>query len=375
MDFRGHFNENKAAFGRLRSRFMIILALETSCDETACAIVEDGWKVHANVIASSLDLHKKTGGVVPEVAARAHIEAIIPVVQETLEQFLPGQSLSEQVARIDAIAVTSEPGLLPSLLVGIETAKWLAYSWQKPLLKVNHIRGHVAANWLERDPQEDSISFPLLCLSVSGGHNDLILMRSHDDWEILGQSQDDAAGEAFDKVARILRLGYPGGPEIEKQAKLYVQMVPNLETDHKLVFPRAWLNSNNSNKWDGTSYDFSFSGLKSEVLREVQKRSPDGQLHAQDIGAIAYSFQEAVCDALVTKLVGAAKEHQVKEIHLAGGVSANGFFRQMLEERSRELGVHIRWPADMSYCTDNAAMIGAAAFYGLKKEASTANQI
>jgi N6-L-threonylcarbamoyladenine synthase len=341
---------------------MRILAIETSCDETACAIVEDGWKVHSNVIASSLDLHKKTGGVVPEVAARAHIEAIIPVIEEALDQ---AEAKSED---LDAIAVTSEPGLITSLLVGIETAKWLAYLWKKPLIKVNHIKGHVYANWLERDPEVDEIKFPVLCLSVSGGHNELILLRSHDDWEVLGESQDDAAGEAFDKVARILGLGYPGGPLIEKEAEIMIQMAPNIEnvenveTLHatSLRFPRAWLNQNNSNKWDGTSYDFSFSGLKSEVLRQTQKRSKGGSLHAQDTALIAFAFQEAVFDVLVTKLLGAAKEYQVKEIHIAGGVSANKRLRGLIQERWR--GV-FRYPKQMSYCTDNAAMIGAAASF------------
>jgi N6-L-threonylcarbamoyladenine synthase len=344
---------------------MRILAIETSCDETACAIVDDGWKVHANVIASSLDLHKKTGGVVPEVAARAHVQAIIPVIQEALsEAGLIDSTFDIHNSNIDAIAVTSEPGLQTSLLVGKETAKWLAYLWKKPLIPVNHIRGHVYANWLERNPEEDPIEFPVLCLSVSGGHNELILLRSHDDWEVLGESQDDAAGEAFDKVARILGLGYPGGPLIEKEAKIMIQMAPNLEGEdglpRPLSFPRAWLNQNNSNKWDGTSYDFSFSGLKSEVLRQVQKRSEQGRLHAQDTALIAFAFQEAVFDVLVTKLLGAAEEYQVKEIHIAGGVSANKRLRGLIQERWR--GV-FRYPKQMSYCTDNAAMIGAAASF------------
>ncbi len=373
---------------------MRILAIETSCDETAVAIVENGWKVHANVIASSLDLHKKTGGVVPEVAARAHIESMIPVLEEALEQMDPGKDREKQIALIDKIAVTTEPGLLPSLLVGMETAKWLAMLWEKPLVEVNHIHGHVFANWLERDPEEEQIQFPIVCLSVSGGHNDLIFMRSPSDWEILGQTQDDAAGEAFDKVARILGLGYPGGPEVEQQAELYVKMVPNLENDTfgiatgveeslpepskgslkqvrddkknssnkpVLKFPRAWLNENNSNKWDGSSYDFSFSGLKSEALRQVQKRTKNDDLHLQDVAMISYAFQEAVVDALVTKLMGAAKKHEAKEIHIAGGVSANQFFRKVLRERSRELPIKLRYPKSLIYCTDNAAMIAAAA--------------
>lgn len=354
---------------------MTILALETSCDETACAIVEDGWKVHANVIASSLDLHQVTGGVVPEVAARAQIESIIPVIAETMRKSEIRNLKSETVSNfdfqisnlslIDAIAVTSEPGLVTSLLVGTETAKWLGYLWNKPVIMVNHVRGHVFANWLERDPQKDSIQFPVVCLSVSGGHNEIILLKNHQEWEIIGESQDDAAGEAFDKVARILELGYPGGPLIEQYAKLYTQMVPNIESDQMVRFPRAWLNSNHSNKWDGTTFDFSFSGLKSEVLREVQRRN---RLNDTDRAEIAYAFQDAVCDVLVTKLIGAAKKYQAKEIHLAGGVSANQFLRMRVEEQSKTLGVKIRWPEKMVYCTDNAAMIGAAAYYEKPQE-------
>jgi N6-L-threonylcarbamoyladenine synthase len=346
---------------------MTILSLETSCDETACAIVEDGWKVHANVIASSLDLHQVTGGVVPEIAARAQIESIIPVIQQAMgvahgDHVGTGRDLSlpSIVRTIDAIAVTSEPGLVTSLLVGTETAKWLGYLWNKPVIKVNHIRGHVYANWLERDPSTDPIQFPVVCLSVSGGHNEIILLKNHQEWEIIGESQDDAAGEAFDKVARILELGYPGGPVIEQYAKLYTQMVPNIESDKMVRFPRAWLNSNHSNKWDGTSFDFSFSGLKSEVLREVQRRD---RLNDTDRAEIAYAFQDAVCDVLVTKLVGAAKKHQVKEIHLAGGVSANKFLRMRVDEASKTVGGKVRWPEKMVYCTDNAAMIGAAAYF------------
>jgi|CXWL01.1.fsa_nt_gi N6-L-threonylcarbamoyladenine synthase len=341
---------------------MRILALETSCDETACAIVEDGWKVHANVIASSLEQHQITGGVVPEVAARAQIESIIPVIQETLKEIgfnpSPVNGQTSNVPRLDAIAVTTEPGLVTSLLVGTETAKWLGYLWNKPVISVNHIRGHVYANWLERDPATDRINFPVVCLSVSGGHNEIILLKSHQEWEVIGESQDDAAGEAFDKVARILDLGYPGGPVIEQHAKLYTQMVMNIENDKTVRFPRAWLNANHSDKWDKTSFDFSFSGLKSEVLREVQKR---GTLSDTDRSEIAYAFQDAVCDALVTKLIGAAKKHDAKEIHLAGGVSANKFLRMRVEEHSKTLSVKVRWPEKMVYCTDNASMIAAAA--------------
>ena len=346
---------------------MTILALETSCDETACAIVEDGWKVHANVIASSLNLHQVTGGVVPEVAARAQIESIIPVIQQAMGmanghtvETIHELSLRSSIEQIDAIAVTTEPGLVTSLLVGTETAKWLGYLWNKPVISVNHIRGHVYANWLERNPETDPIQFPIVCLSVSGGHNELILLKNHQEWEIIGESQDDAAGEAFDKVARILGLGYPGGPVIEQHAKLFTPMYLNMENNNIVRFPRAWLNQNGSNRWDSTSFDFSFSGLKSEVLREVQKRNT---LNDIDRAEIAYAFQDAVCDVLVAKLVGAAKKFQAKEIHIAGGVSANQFFRMRLEESSKDLGVKIRWPEKMIYCTDNAAMIASAGYF------------
>ncbi len=374
--------------------FMKILAIETSCDETAAAVVEDGWNALSNVIASSLALHQKTGGVVPEVAARAQIESIIPVLQEALDQAFPGKAIEEQAKMIDAIAVTTEPGLVTSLLVGTETGKWLAWLWEKPLIKVNHIHGHVYANWLDRDSAEDPILFPVVSLSVSGGHNDLILIKEAGYFEILGQTQDDAAGEAFDKVARVLGLGYPGGPAIErlalslrashseaKQSRMTQQTAEIYEiassstsspSRNDIQFPRAWLNKNRHLKtWDETNFNFSFSGLKSEVIREVQRR---GDLKEQDRIEIAYSFQEAVFDVLATKLLGAAKKFHAKEIHLAGGVSANKRFREVIEKRlssspspAKERGqggeVCLRTPTKMIYCTDNAAMIGAAAFF------------
>ena len=364
---------------------MRILAIESSCDETCAAIVEDGWKVLANVIASSLDLHKKTGGVVPEVAARAHTEAIIPVIGETLNRAFPGKDRKEQIELIDKIAVANEPGLLPAILVGTETAKWLSYLWSKPISYVNHVQGHVYANWLDRDPAMEKIEFPLICLSVSGGHNELILMMKPGDFELLGETQDDAAGEAFDKVARLLGLGYPGGPLIEKAASKFKIPSPKIKINSKfktqnskfgnLRFPRAWLNQNQSDKWDGTSYNFSFSGLKSEVLREVERR---GELSESDQIEISYAFQEAVFDVLVTKLLGAARKFRIKEIHISGGVSANKRFRELIEAgipprpclsagrragRNHEAGIGFRFPQKMSYCTDNAAMIGAAAYF------------
>lgn len=344
---------------------MRILAIETSCDETAAAVVENGWRVLSNVIASSIEKHQITGGVVPEVAARAQVEYIIPVIDQALKKTFPRKSRKQQIAAIDAIAVTTEPGLVTSLIVGTETAKWLAYLWNKPLIPVNHIRGHVYANWLERDLKKDPIQFPVVSLSVSGGHNELFLIRTHDDWTLLGETHDDAAGEAFDKVARILGLGYPGGPEIEKLALCHSERPANRRgVEESLVFPRAWLNSNKPLKsWDGTSFDFSFSGLKSEVWREVARRSVG--MTQKDKIIIAHAFQEAVFDVLVSKLIGAAKKYSAKEIHIAGGVSANKRFRALIRQHMKKefCFATFRMPKKMIYCTDNAAMIGAAAYF------------
>lgn len=350
---------------------MKILAIETSCDETAAAVIENGWRVLSNVIASSIEKHQITGGVVPEVAARAQVQYIIPVIDQALRKTFPRRTRKQQIALIDAIAVTTKPGLVTSLIVGTETAKWLAYLWNKPLIPVNHIRGHVYANWLEHNPAKDPVEFPVVSLSVSGGHNELFLISSHDDWTLLGETHDDAAGEAFDKVARILGLGYPGGPIIERIAKQYI-LIPTKRVlrkakdervEESLAFPRAWMNSNRHLKsWDGTSFDFSFSGLKSEVWREVERRR---NLAPSDKMLIAHAFQEAIFDVLVTKLIGAAKKYSAKEIHIAGGVSANKRFRALLRQRMRKekLSAIFRTPKKMIYCTDNAAMIGAAAYY------------
>lgn len=319
---------------------MRILAIETSCDETAAAVVENGWKVLSNMISSSLKLHQETGGIVPEVAARAQVEAIIPVIHQALEQAFPKKTRVSQIKAIDAIAVTSEPGLVTSLLVGTQTASILSFLWNKPLIPVHHVHGHVYANWLDRDPRKDPICYPVVSLSVSGGHNELMLITEKK-LRVIGETHDDSAGEVFDKIARVLGLGYPGGPEIERLSK-------NFESMNFPHFPRAWL---------GNSFDFSFSGLKSEVIREIQRKQYDSK-------AIAYGFQEAVFDVLVTKLLGAAKKYKAKEIHIAGGVSANKRFRNMIEERllKEPRDIRFRTPEKMIYCTDNAAMIGAAAY-------------
>lgn len=327
---------------------MKIFAIETSCDETAAAVVEDGVKVLSNVIASSIDLHQATGGVVPEVAAREHLRQISPVVDKALAE--AGCEWKD----IDAIAVTSSPGLIASLLVGVNTAQALSYIHQKPLIEVNHISGHIYANFLERPPVQGRAGemppqFPLLVLTVSGGHNELMLMRGHHEFVRLGETLDDAAGEAFDKVARLLGLGYPGGPVISSLAE---SGDPNT-----FKFPRPMLDGDNR-------LNFSFSGLKSAVRREVEnlKEADD-----QTIADLAAGFQMAVIETLVDKLVLAAGEHEVKEVHLAGGVSANRLLRKMAREKLPDK-LPLRWPVEQIFCTDNAAMIAGAAYFVLDSE-------
>lgn len=341
---------------------MKILAIETSCDETAASIVEDGWKVLSNVIASQIDLHAKTGGVVPEVAAREHVLKMIPVLEECLEK------ANCDWDDIDAIAATKGPGLISSLIIGTETANVISYVKKKPLIPVQHITGHIYSNWLE---VEEEIQFPVLILTVSGGHNELILMRSHHHFEVLGETRDDAAGEAFDKVARILGLGYPGGPIISKIG---------MEGDAgRFKLPRAYLEKG--------SLDFSFSGLKTAVLNEVKKsvgmsvqnnrleiaaggdterKSNISQPVAQDSNFkadLAASFQEAVVEVLANKLMMALEKFpEVIEIHLAGGVSANKRLREVIEAK-KPSGITFRYPKSILYCTDNAAMIAAAAYH------------
>lgn len=321
---------------------MKIFGIETSCDETAASVVEDGVKVLSNVIATSLDLHTQTGGVVPEVAAREHLRQISPVVDKALSD------AKCTWADIDAIAVTSSPGLVASLLVGVNTAQTLAYIQQKPLIEVNHVHGHVYANFLER---EQPPQFPLLVLTVSGGHNELMLMKGHHDFQVLGETLDDAAGEAFDKVARLLGLGYPGGPIISKLAS---------EGDcARFKFPRPMLDEANR-------LNFSFSGLKSAVRREVEElRKRDSLISPEIIKDLAASFQQAVIEVLVDKLVLAVQAHEVKEVHLAGGVSSNQLLRQ-LARKKLPTELPLLWPVEQIFCTDNAAMIAGAAYFKLK---------
>jgi len=332
---------------------MKILGIETSCDETAAAVVEDGTKVLSNVIASSLDLHKQTGGVVPEVAAREHIRQISPVIDKAMAD------AKVDWDDIDAIAVTHAPGLVSSLLVGVNTAQTLAYIHKKPLIPVHHVSGHIYANFLDR--QINDLQFPIIILTISGGHNELVLMKGHHDFKVIGETLDDAAGEAFDKIARLLNIGFPGGPVISKRAE---------KGDPKAFdFPRVMLYEKNKSHFTKTSrdkYNFSFSGLKSAVLREVnhltEGAEPFPRMKDKVINDLCASFQSAVIDVLADKLVMAAEEYKVKSVHLAGGVSANQMLRKTVRERLPK-NIELFWPAKMIYCTDNAAMIASSAYF------------
>ncbi len=331
---------------------MKILAIETSCDETACAVVENGRKVLANVIASQVDLHAKTGGVVPEVAAREHVLKMLPVLDHCLTETF-GVSGGAAWKQVDALAITKGPGLVSSLIIGTETASVISYVKEKPLIPVQHIVGHIYSNWLftKDAEQEPEPQFPLLILTVSGGHNELILMKDHHHFEVLGETRDDAAGEAFDKVARILGLGYPGGPAISKIA----------EKGNAGAFklPRIFLEKD--------SLDFSFSGLKTAVLNEVKSyASNNDDLGEQFKADIAAEFQEAVVDVLVEKVLRVLTKYpELKEVHLAGGVSANLRLREALALAIQNFspGITFRHPKSFGFCTDNAAMIAGAAYF------------
>ena len=308
---------------------MKILGIETSCDETAAAVIEDGTGILSNQVASQVEIHARYGGIVPEVASRQHILAIIPIVQQAMAEAKVAWS------DLDGMAVTMGPGLAGSLLIGVNAAKAIALAHGLPITGVNHLEGHIYANWLVEYNSGTAPLFPLVCLIVSGGHSDLVLMKGHGDYTLLGRTRDDASGEAFDKAARILDLGYPGGPAIQRAAKTGTASIP---------LPRAWL--------PGTS-DFSFSGVKTALLRLVEAGKVANKADA------AASFQEAVVEVLVTKTVAAAKEHRVKQIMLAGGVASNELLRQWLVKDS-PLPVLI---PPLELCTDNAAMIAACGYY------------
>jgi len=348
---------------------MIILAIETSCDDTSVAVVENGNLVLSSIVSSQLE-HSAFGGVVPEVAARAHVKNMIPVLDEALK-------VAEiTLDQIDAIAVTQGPGLIGSLIVGVNTARELAQMTGKPLIAVHHTEGHIYANWLHKADNE-APAFPLVCLTVSGGHTNLIYMQDHLDYQIIGETIDDAAGEAFDKVAKLLGLGYPGGPHISKQAK----------SGHTeaFSFPRVDLTSGAIRDESGflvrpdESLDFSYSGLKTAVLRVVKEETNNGakELSQSQIDDIAASFEAAATDMLTRNLERAIRRYKTKTVLLSGGVAANTVLRhkigKMLEKDYPKLKYY--YP-EINCCTDNAAMIAAAAhFHAQKNDYVTAEDL
>ena len=316
----------------------LILAIESSCDETAASVVKNGREVLSNVISSQIALHTQFGGVVPEIASRKHIEKINQVVTQALED--AGVTLTD----VDAIGVTYGPGLVGALLVGVAEAKAIAFAAKKPLVGVHHIEGHVSANYIENPDLEP----PFVCLIVSGGHTHLVIVKDYGEFEIIGRTRDDAAGEAFDKVARAVGLGYPGGPKVDKTAKE--------GNPHAIEFPRA--------KVEGSPYDFSFSGLKSAVLNYINKAHMTGEeIRVPDLVA---SFQNAVVEALVSRAVLAAKEYGYDKLAIAGGVASNSALRAAMQEACDKAHIRFYHPSPI-FCTDNAAMIGCAAYYEYKK--------
>ena len=313
---------------------VLILAIESSCDETAAAVVKNGREVMSNVISSQIELHKLYGGVVPEIASRKHVEKVNQVIREALKE------AEVTLDDVDAVGVTYGPGLVGALLVGVAAAKAISYAKHLPLVGVHHIEGHISANYIENK----SLTPPFLSMVVSGGHTHLVMVKDYGKYEILGRTRDDAAGEAFDKVARAIGLGYPGGPKIDKLAK---------EGNPKAIaFPRAHI--------DDSPLDFSFSGVKSAVLNYINGcQMKHEEINRADVAA---SFQAAVVDAIVSHTVQAAKMYQVKKVALAGGVASNSALRQGMKEACQKEGLEFYYPSPV-LCTDNAAMIGAAAYY------------
>ena len=312
---------------------IITLSMESSCDETAVAILKNGREVLANVVSTQIELHKKFGGVVPEVASRKHIENIDAVFQEAIDE------ANIKLEDIDHVAVTYGPGLVGALLVGLSYAKALAFSLNKPLVGVNHMQGHICANYIEHK----DLKPPFITLVVSGGHTHLVEVKDYNSYEILGRTRDDASGEAFDKIARAMNLGYPGGPIIDKLAKI--------GNKKAIDFPRAYIDD---------SYDFSFSELKSAVLNYLNgQKMKNQEIVVEDVAA---SFQEAVVEVLATKAIKAALEKNYKIVALSGGVAANSALREKVSEMAKEHNIEIKYPS-LSLCTDNAAMIGCAGYY------------
>ena len=316
----------------------LILAIESSCDETAASVVKNGRCVLSNIISSQIAIHTLYGGVVPEIASRKHIEKINQVVEAALKE------ADVTLDDIDAIGVTYGPGLVGALLVGVAEAKAIAYAKKKPMVGVHHIEGHVSANYIEHPDLEP----PFLCEIISGGHTHLVIVKDYGSFEILGRTRDDAAGEAFDKVARAIGLGYPGGPKIDKLAKE--------GNPHAIDFPRAHM--------EDAPYDFSFSGVKSAVLNHLNKCRMTGEPIVE--ADIAASFQQAVVDVLVDNAIRAAKDYHMDRLAIAGGVASNGALRAAMEAACEKEGIRFYRPSPI-FCTDNAAMIGVAAYYEYQK--------
>ena len=317
---------------------VVILAIESSCDETAAAVVKNGRTVLSSVISSQIATHTVYGGVVPEIASREHIKAINYVIRRALAE------ADMRLSDLTAIGVTYGPGLVGARLVGVAEAKALAYGAGKPLVGVHHIEGHVSANFIEHPDLEP----PFVCLIVSGGHTHLVIVKDYGEFEIIGRTRDDAAGEAFDKVARAVGLGYPGGPKVDRAAKE--------GNPHAVEFPRG--------KIDGSPYDFTFSGLKSAVLNYINHAKMTGEEIA--VPDLAASFQNSVVDSLVSRTVAAAKEYGYRKVAIAGGVASNSALRAAMEEACRRRNLRCYYPSPI-LCTDNAAMIGAAAYYEYRK--------
>ena len=343
---------------------MKILAIESSCDETAASVIEGSGEkvvVLSNIVSSQIEIHQKYGGVIPEVAAREHVLNILPVINEALLK--AGIKPSEAAKKLAAIAVTAGPGLITSLSVGVETAKTLAYAWKLPLVDTNHIAGHIYANWIDeskklkvKSKKIDKIKFPAVIMTVSGGHNMLVLMKGHLDYEIVGDTLDDAAGEAFDKGAKMLQLGYPGGPAIAAAASSISNFQFPISND-VIKLPRPMINSAN--------FNFSFSGLKTALLYALKK----DKNWRKKIPAYAREYQQAIVDTLIAKTIKAAKKYQAKTVLLAGGVSANKELRgQLAKAVTDKLPEALFGLPDLKYTTDNAAMIGAAAYFLARKK-------
>lgn len=317
---------------------VLILAIESSCDETAASVVKNGRTVLSNVISSQIATHTVYGGVVPEIASREHVKAINYVIERALAE------AQVSLEDITAVGVTYGPGLVGALLVGVAEAKAIAYAAKKPLIGVHHIEGHVSANFIENPDLEP----PFVCLIVSGGHTHLVIVKDYGEFEIIGRTRDDAAGEAFDKVARAVGLGYPGGPKVDKAARD--------GNPHAIEFPRG--------KVEGSPYDFSFSGLKSAVLNYINHKKMTGEeINVSDLVA---SFQNSVVDSLVSRAILAAKEYGYKKLAIAGGVASNSALRAAMKESCEKNGIQFYYPSPI-FCTDNAAMIGAAAYYEYRK--------